>query len=183
MLMLEIRRYNGFVAVLLGLLTVGCTKTALPEGVNSGIAADNTTAPIKTDRRVYPAPGPEIPPEPSVPLIAAYTNRTGRTAYLGPCGGIPPRFSLEKRVNGRWERGYGFPCALAVPNASFPVAPGETRVDTLMLYRRYFAHEALAGTYRVVYTIYESWDPDGTPPGTGLLPVEDRVSNEFRIEP
>ncbi|HKG95029.1 MAG TPA: hypothetical protein VKA84_24140 [Gemmatimonadaceae bacterium] len=117
-----------------------------------------------------------------------YVNRTGATTYLPVCGGVHPP-ALQKLVRGEWVAAYS-PFVDLCLQAPVEVRPGKSyRYSYRVLAwpqggwsRPYFEIDEIAGTYRAVWTIYETWTPGGPEPGLGrLAPLEGRVSNEFRI--
>lgn len=45
-----------------------------------------------------------------------------------------------------------------------------------------FETDEVPGIYRLVWGLQRTWTPDSAGPGLGeMLPLEERVSNEFRI--
>jgi hypothetical protein len=124
-----------------------------------------------------------------VDIVTTFTNHTSDTVRLHPCGPqSQPAFMLEKWVNGAWTPAYNQACPAILMLDPPRVAPHAQRTDTARVRAMLapnamprFEAEPIAGSYRVVYTqAYRSWLPDGGP--GELLPLEQRVSNTFRIE-
>lgn len=122
-------------------------------------------------------------------IVTTFTNRTGEPVRLHPCGPTSqPAFSLEKWVDGAWKPAWGQACPAILMLDPPEVAPGASRTDTARVRAMLgpnamprFEVEPIAGSYRVVYAqVYRGWRPNE---GVGeLLPLEQRVSNTFRIE-
>ncbi|HEX8271387.1 MAG TPA: hypothetical protein VF615_01975 [Longimicrobiaceae bacterium] len=116
------------------------------------------------------------------------TNRTDGPAYLVTCRGVHPPV-LEKRVGDRWMTAYAAPVlqCLGPPEV---VEPGETYPYTFRVsaalpgtssYPKFEAG-AVAGTYRLAWTVYRTWEPGSGRPGLGeQFPREAAVSNEFTL--
>jgi hypothetical protein len=123
-----------------------------------------------------------------VDIVTTFTNRTGDTVRLHPCGTSQPTFVLEKWTDGAWKPAYSQACPAMLMLDPPKVAPGASRTDTARVRGMLapntmprFEAEPIAGSYRVVYTqAYRSWLPNEGP--GELLPLEQRVSNTFRME-
>ena len=122
-------------------------------------------------------------------IVTTFTNRTGDTVRLHPCGSTSqPAFSLEKWVDGAWTPAWSQACPAILMLDPPKVAPGASRTDTARVRAMLapnamprFEVDPIAGSYRVVYAqAYRSWRPNEGP--GELLPLEQRVSNTFRIE-
>ncbi len=142
-------------------------------------------APITTDADSYTLAPPSGPA--TLSIVATYTNDTDQVVFIEPCGGGAP-FSLQKQVDGQWQLAYSPICPMIlVP--PLEIAAGESYTDTLEIREPREANVApsfsvapIAGTYRLVYSIYGTWT--GDTPGAGLgeqLSEERRVSNEFEV--
>jgi hypothetical protein len=114
-----------------------------------------------------------------------FTNRTNGAVYLPVCKGVLPPH-LEKRVNDEWVLAHApiIPLCLGSP---VKIKSGKSYRYIFKMQARLptyegpgFYPEEVAGTYRLVWEIYETWTPDKYPLGK-LLPLEKRVSNEFRL--
>lgn len=118
----------------------------------------------------------------------ALTNRTDGPAYLTTCHGVHPPV-LEKRVGDGWVTAYAAPVlqCLGPPEV---VEPGETFPYTLRVsasppgsnsHPRFTVGE-VPGTYRLRWSVYRTWEPNGSRPGLGeQFPRDAAVSNEFTL--
>lgn len=187
-------------------MLVGCTPAAAPDPpapdpapappveTRPEIRVD-PDAPVQTDRTTYllrpvdPPSGPSPIGHQEVVIPIRYVNRTGDTVYLGYCDREPPRFQVEKKVDGEWVLAHRGPiCTATLIYRPFPILPGEVYTDTLRL--THFRSErvgprfevsSIPGTYRAILDIYTSWNPERIREREPL-PLPERVSNEFRIE-
>jgi len=173
------------------LLAAACTASR-EEPREESVAVGNTppspSSPlITTDRESYrPRHSSEAL---ELDIVTTFTNRTSDTVWLHPCGSSSqPSFSLEKWVDGAWKPAWGQPCPAILMLDPPKVAPGASRTDTAKVRAMLagnamprFEIDPIAGSYRVVYAqAYRSWRPNEGP--GELLPLEQRVSNTFRIE-
>jgi hypothetical protein len=181
----QLRRLAAFC-----LMAAACTN-AREEPQGGQPVGNNAPSPaspfVTTDQQSYrprrTADGIELD------IVTTFTNRTSDTVRLHPCGtSSQPSFSLEKWVDGAWKPAYGQACAAILMLDPPKVAPGASRTDTARVRAMTaanamprFEQEPIAGSYRVVYAqVYRGWRPNE---GVGeLLPLEQRVSNTFRIE-
>jgi hypothetical protein len=171
--------------VLLG-LALGCSRSAPeePGAAKPDLAASE--APIQTDRAEYTLRYTEQLAEATIGV--RYTNRTGSPVYLPTCH-VPHPPVLEKRVGSTWVAAYR-PAVLACLGPPVVIQPGATYEYTFKVVAGrpgtnsfpQFEVAEIPGTYRLVWGLLSTWDPDGPGPGLGRsLPLEQRVSNEFRI--
>jgi hypothetical protein len=141
---------------------------------------------ITTDRETYRARRTADAIE--IDIVTTFTNHTSDTVRLHPCGTSQPSFALEKWVDGAWRPAYSQACPAILMLDPPRVAPHTQRTDTARVRAMLapnamprFEGEPIAGSYRVVYVqAYRSWRPNEGP--GELLPLEQRVSNTFRIE-
>lgn len=166
-------------ASLAAALLAGCAGLVVPDDAGTGLS-------IRTERAEYTVSRRGQLLETTIGL--SLTNGTEGPAYLVTCHGVHPPH-LEKRVGDRWVTAY----AAAVPQCLGPpevVEPGETfpysfRVSAGLPgsdYHPGFAVDPIPGTYRLVWTVYRTWEPDGDRPGLGeQFPREATVSNEFTL--
>jgi hypothetical protein len=176
-------------------LAVVCLLAAaacMPSREESGGGAANDAPPpptsplITTDRESYRARRTADAIE--VDIVTTFTNRTSDTVRLHPCGTSQPSFVLEKWIDGAWRPAYNQACPAILMLDPPSVAPSASRTDTARVRAMLAANamprfetEPIAGSYRVVYVqAYRSWRPNEGP--GELLPLEQRVSNTFRIE-
>jgi hypothetical protein len=124
-----------------------------------------------------------------IDIVTTFTNHTSDTVRLHPCGPqSQPAFMLEKWVDGAWTPAYNQACPAILMLDPPRVAPHAQRTDTARVRAMLapnamprFEAEPIAGSYRVVYVqAYRSWSPNEGP--GELLPLEQRVSNTFRID-
>jgi hypothetical protein len=122
-------------------------------------------------------------------IVTTFTNRTSAPVRLHPCGpSSQPSFYLEKWVDGAWKSAWGQACPAILMLDPPQVARGASRTDTARVRAMlganampHFQVEPISGSYRLVYAqAYRSWRPNEGP--GELLPLEQRVSNTFRIE-
>lgn len=141
---------------------------------------------IQTDRQEYVADraGGGV----SLDIPFRFTNATGGPVHLPTCHGVHPP-ALEKWVGGAWKRAYS-PALLLCLGAPKVLGRGES-YDYLFrvrasprgsnTYPQFEVAEA-AGTYRLVWSIFEGDGADYmTSNRPRPLPLEERVSNSFRI--
>ena len=172
------------------LLAMACTasREESAEAPPVGSAAPSPASPlITTDRQSY---RPRRTAEAlELDIVTTFTNRTSDTVRLHPCGSTSqPSFSLEKWVDGAWKPAWGQACPAILMLDPPKVAPGASRTDTARVRAMLAANamprfevDPIAGSYRIVYAqAYGSWRANEGP--GELLPLEQRVSNTFRIE-
>lgn len=172
------------------LLAVACTASREDPAGDTPVAnaAPSPSSPfITTDQRSY---RPRRTAEAlELDIVTTFTNRTTDTVRLHPCGrSSQPAFSLEKWVDGAWRPAYAQACAAILMLDPPKVAPGASRTDTARVRAMLranamprFETDPIAGEYRLVYAqAYGSWHPNEG--GGELLPLEQRVSNTFRID-
>ena len=172
------------------LLAMACTasREESAEDMPVGNAAPSPTSTfVTTDRQSY---RPRRTAEAlEIDIVTTFTNRTSDTVRLHPCGPTSqPSFSLDKWVDGAWKPAWGQPCPAILMLDPPKVAPGASRTDTARVRAMLapnsmprFEVDPIGGSYRVVYQqAYGSWRPNEGP--GELLPLEQRVSNTFRIE-
>ena len=171
------------------LLAMACTasREESAEDPPVGSAAPSPASPlITTDRQSY---RPRRTAEAlELDIVTTFTNRTSDTVRLHPCGSISqPSFSLEKWIDGAWKPALAQQCPAILMLDPPAVAPGASRMDTARVRAMLAANamprfevDPIAGSYRLVYAqAYRSWRPNEGP--GELLPLEQRVSNTFRI--
>lgn len=146
------------------------------------VSGRGTPAPVQTDRAVYQlrVGGTDVEDQ----IVATYTNRTGRTVYMRPCGHQGPKFELERYVEREWIRLQDYAGCPLVQVAAVEIAPGAQQVDTipftLISYRLSHAEPSTSDTYRLIYhDLY--WAREEGYRESGTLPEEARLSNAFRI--
>ena len=148
-------------------------------------------APIQTDKTRYKVLRTSDPlPAIELTIAMTYTNTTGDTVYLVGCH-RPPKPVLEKYERGRWVTAFQ-QVEGACLSPPWAIAPDSSYRDTLQV-RGYapegdqgpFFRVSVPGRYRLVMEVYryyseeenyQSWLASAT------MPLEDRVSNVFRIE-
>jgi hypothetical protein len=119
-------------------------------------------------------------------IPVTFTNLMDGTVYLSRCGAGPPSPALQKSENETWVHALEMVCNfILVP--PIEVAPGETYRQTIFMESSLtpnrhprFSVDVVAGTYRLVFQIFEIWAPDELGLGK-LLPLGARVSNGFRL--
>ena len=187
LLVLQRRQLRRFGAVCL----LGTTACA-PSREDSRDVPMNDTPPsaastlITTDRESYRTRRTADAIE--IDIVTTFTNHTSDTVRLHPCGTSQPSFALEKWVDGAWKPAYNQACPAILMLDPPRVAPHAQRTDTARVRAMLapnsmprFEVEPIAGSYRVVYAqAYRSWRPNEGP--GELLPLDQRVSNTFRIE-
>ena len=165
---------------LVGSIALRCSsvETATPPQIST----------IQTDQQVYAVTLDSALNALVLTIPLSYTNPTNKTVYFAKCGHQPPAPVLQKYENEEWTNALGKVCRLIL-TPPVEVEPGETYVQTVSLASSLrpnteprFSVKEIPGTYRLIYRIYETWEPYGEGPGLGkLLPIEARVSNEFEV--
>ena len=151
-------------------------------------ADENSEPAIRTEKQNYTLSqsGETL----ALSINMTYTNRTFKPTFLLTCNGA---FSmvLEKSVDGNWVQAYGS----AAPDCLGPVLTikknGQHHYTLNVLAfipssenSPKFQVDNVSGTYRLVWTVYKTLNPEGYQPASGwgpLLPLEQRVSNNFEI--
>ena len=145
-----------------------------------------TGAPIQTDSVVYHVRTTASSYEMVMDL--RYTNPTRGRVYISTCHTPHPPV-LEKWEGGEWVTAYA-PVVLLCLGPPVVIERGERYRYTyrIMAARRpnaapRWSVAEIPGTYRLEWHLLGTWTPDGSEPGLGkLLPIEQRISNTFRIE-
>lgn len=146
------------------------------------------TPPIQTDQQVYAVALDSTLNSLVLTIPVSYTNPTHKTVYFAMCGYQQPAPVLQKYERGEWTNALAKVCDLVL-TPPVEVEPGETYTQTVVMWSSLrsnsypqFGVEEIPGTYRLVYRIYETWDPKRDEPGLGkLFPLEGRISNEFQL--
>jgi hypothetical protein len=120
----------------------------------------------------------------SLEIQTVYTNTFDYPVYITGCHRISG--GIEKLINSTWVFTYPrsiFPCG----GIRAQVNPQEALLDTFVIYWNdlYFENPdfSIEGEYRIVWEIYSSPDDETYVNRETLLPLEQRTSNIFRIEP
>ena len=167
-------------------LALGCSRGVPGEPAPASPDQGAEGAPIQTDRAEYAVRYTQQLAE--LTIGVKYVNRTGGTVYLPTCQ-VPHPPVLEKRVGTGWVAAYRAPVLMCL-GPPVVIRPGERYDYTFKVsagrpgtnYFPQFEVAEITGTYRLVWGLLGTWDPDGSGPGLGRpLPLEQRVSNEFRI--
>ncbi len=150
----------------------GCSAGPTHPSVETGAGALTVT-----DSTAYTIP--QVAGEP-IRIQLLFSNRTSDTVWLIRCGGPWPE--LEKLVGGEWVRasnGLQLLCLTATP-----VETGTQRRTDYRLYPERLAVDALPGIYRVVWeeAVWNFERRTATSLFGDLLPLENRVSNQFRLD-
>jgi hypothetical protein len=164
--------------------------------------------PIRTDKQVYPVThtSKSVPvsksehaysvlPVIKVTIATSYTNRTGGAVYLPTCV-EPSQPVLEKKLEGKWVVAYaaGERRCLGDP---VRIEAGATYRDTFyveafLINKDSFSSrlrvKEIPGTYRLVRSLYKTdprtWGSGGYGRDASisqLLPLRERISNEFKL--
>ena len=120
-----------------------------------------------------------------VDIGVTFDNRTGKAVYIPACHGAHPPI-LEKFEGGRWIVAYA-PAVLLCLGPPVVVPAGETYEYEYRVVagapgtniEPKFDVDAIPGTYRLVWGLFEEKLPDGLT--RQPLPAESRTSNTFRI--
>ena len=180
-------QYHGRVRA--GLLTAAMLSVLIQlAGCGLFEANEDSGPPIRTDKQTYTLKqsGETL----SVSFDMTYTNQTSDPTHLVTCNGI---FSilLEKLIDGKWVLAYGSDS----PDCLGPfisIEPGRQHAYELNVVvfvpssenEPKFQVDNPVGTYRLVWPIYESLNPNGYQQESGwgkLMPLERWVSNNFEI--
>ncbi|MGH7752667.1 MAG: hypothetical protein ACREN5_07610 [Gemmatimonadales bacterium] len=142
-------------------------------------------AAFETDAPAYTLATTAIGYEGSIGFV--FTNPNAGPAYIVNCQGATS-LHLEKRVGTAWRVAWA-PAINACLSAPIVVAPGAQYRGVVRIidcsFRTNcaprFAVPDIAGQYRLVWTAVLSSYDDRRYPFGGLLPLEQRISNAFRI--
>lgn len=179
----------GILITLTLTLTVACSSWSTATDERTSRSAGLQGPMFQTDSGAYHLVVTPTATERLVRIGASFTNTTGATVYMMPCGNSA-LMRLEKRVSDGWQVAYQPVCTLEA-RSPIKVPPGATYRDTATVLDNLapntlpkFMVSPIEGTYRAVYAGFSSWDPSrvGGPPGE---PLQDGVSmsNEFTIAP
>lgn len=127
-------------------------------------------------------------------FVVTYTNRSDRVLFVEGCG-QRPMWILDRAMANGWRRTLSPPCPLVSGPPLVVLAPGESRVDTIVqpaspaTQQKSHAEPRLigpvVGRYRLVYYVHTAgWgigDQTGRtdPNKETLLPIEQRASKPF----
>jgi hypothetical protein len=97
---------------------------------------------------------------------------------------------LEKQLDGRWASVYAPFVDLCEPTVR-PIRPDEVYRSSLRVPVGQAGSRVaptvpslgIPGTFRLVWNVYGEWSTSHAPTREDLLPLEQRISNPFRIEP
>ena len=142
---------------------------------------------IRTDRARYVLADSGGIARLTIPL--SYRNDTDRPVYLPTCRGVqPPR--LEKKVGDRWIVAYA-PIVSFCMGVPLSIRPGDSFNYTMRIvagmpgttYAPRFIVSEVPGTYRVLWEVFAGVQGDARQPVPvkDLLPLEQRISNEFQL--
>jgi hypothetical protein len=166
-----------------------------------------TEPPIQTDKQAYsvtrasrfiPAKGNHagsVAPVIKVAIGVSYTNRTRATVYLPTCI-TPSQPALEKKVKGEWVVAFAWGERLCL-GEPVRIEPGTTYQDVFHVEASLTDNDSdssrlrvreIAGTYRLVRRFYKTDPRTWASGGYGrnvslsqLLPLRERISNEFKL--
>ncbi len=170
-----------FLIVWVSILLAGC------EIVGSSEADDDTEGQpaIQTDKKAYTVGFTDLFMELTVEM--RYTNRTRRIVYLPRCLVVHSPI-LEKLEDGEWVFAYAPVVSLCLgpPVVVMPDAPYAYTFEMHAGLRSNNLHpkfkpDEVEGVYRLAWEIYRTWQPDNRPGLGTLLPLEQRISNTFRL--
>lgn len=144
---------------------------------------------IKTDQSQYQVRRIQDPPWEILRVEIGYrfTNPTDSSVYVHKCQ-VTDQPIIERWNGQEWVDAYS-PPQLACLEQPTAIAPDATYTDTLEMASPskpgnpgQFKPDTIRGHYRLVWEVYRNVDPE-TYHVSGLLPLEDRISNTFRLEP
>lgn len=116
-----------------------------------------------------------------------YTNRRRDTVYVANCGGATA-VKLERFVAGQWRTAYE-PPVFNCFSQPIVITPGATRRFTLLIgagvpggtVEPRWPYTDVDGTYRVVWGQFLSSYREDRQPRGDALPLDQRISNRFRV--
>lgn len=190
------KRHNSTHLALAISASLACARATDPTSENGSKEGSTGTGPfIQTDQSVYTAlrgsdtltDGTLYARYVELAIQMRYTNRTGGRIYLPTCHSVHPP-SLEKREAGSWVIAFA-PIVQLCLGPPVVIQPGQVYEYSYPLRgylpgsRVYPQFETqVPGTYRLVWTAYETWTPHSAQGGLGRdLPLSARVSNEFQV--
>jgi hypothetical protein len=128
--------------------------------------AAQTDPPIQTDKKIYSIT--LRPHGPRVVIKWIYTNRTGATVYQARSA---IDLSLEEKIGDKWVVAWGRPRSPS-PEEFVSINPGGTCRGIWTIGHNIM--KDVPGAYRIVIDLYGTEDGE-------MLPLEERVSNEFEV--
>ena len=185
------------------LILLVCITTACPrQGDDAGgpdttgdttRAAANAETLLRTNATEYRADtsGGEL----AVSIVVTLANETSDSLFLSTCGANHPAWGMERLDDAEYTVALRPACPM-IATPPLVVAPGSSRTDTLAIragLRREggtaisaptFEADSVAGSYRIVYEIFENgWEVTAAPDPASRLPLDARSSNRFTLRP
>ncbi len=181
----------------LALLLSACSQGALdgPAEQSSGPVAGtgdaalmrDAGAPFQTDRLSYTLVTTPAGIEGQIAYVL--TNHTGGPIFIVNCNGATS-LNLEKQVGDRWVRAWGpvIPTCLSAP---IVVEPEQEYRDVVHVFGGHpasnmdpkFTVDLVPGVYRLVWhDVLRTYDHNAFPHHGEALPMEQRISNHFRLD-
>jgi hypothetical protein len=174
---------------------IGSCNASSPAGhFDSGM--NTPQPPIRTDKSVYTVQRGERRLEDGTlygryiefSMRLEYTNPTDGPIYLPTCNTVNPPH-IEKVENQGWVMAFA-PVVQACLGPPVIIQPGRSYQYTYNVEADLPGGRAwpqfqteIPGRYRLVWSAYRTWTPDGPEPGLGIqLPKSATISNEFELQ-
>ena len=131
----------------------------------------------------------------AVSIVVTLDNRTADSLFMATCGANHPAWTMERLDDAEYTTALRPACPM-IATGPLIVAPGSSRTDTLAIRAGIpreggaaisaptFEADSIAGSYRLVYEIFDSgWDLAGAPDPESRLSLDARSSNRFALRP
>jgi hypothetical protein len=160
-------------------------QSSMENSVNEPLQRD-LTAPFQTDQLSYILVSTSEGLEVEIPYM--FTNPTQSAVYIVNCNGFT-RLALEKRTGDHWVKAWE-PVVEACLSEPIVVQPEQAYQAVIHVFGAHpandmhpkFSVDSVPGVYRLVWQdVLQTYDPDTYPFGEAL-PLEQRVSNHFRLD-
>jgi len=161
------------------------TQSSMENSVNEPLLRDSTP-PFQTDQLGYILVSTLDGLEGEIPYV--FTNPTQSPVYIVNCNGFTS-LALEKRVGEQWVKAWE-PVMEACLSEPIVVQPEQEYRAVIYVFAAHpandidpkFLVDSVPGVYRLVWhSILQNYDPDTYPFGEAL-PLEQRISNHFRLD-
>lgn len=122
-------------------------------------------------------------------IAVVFTNRTGGPVFFVNCNGFPS-LVMEQQLGDHWVLAWG-PATQDCLSAPITVEPNQEYHAVVHVFGAHpgtnmaptFPVETTPGVYRLVWhDVLRTYDPNAFPHHGEALPVEQRISNRFRID-
>jgi hypothetical protein len=160
-------------------------QSSMENNVNEPLPRD-LTAPFQTDQLHYTLVSSPDGLEGDIEYV--FTNPTQSPVYIVNCNSFT-RLALEKRTGKQWVKAWE-PVVEACLSEPIVVQPEQAYRAVIHVFAVHpgkdmypkFSVDSVPGVYRLVWeAVLQTYDPDTYPFGE-VLPLEQRISNHFRLD-